>query len=523
MNRKILDVFVCILLIVAAVLPVTGELNRLKTKYVNDNLSINLYDFPIPPPMPVDMILEESICRRMTVRTFTKEDISDEELSTILWAAYGLNQGGNRNIHGITDEYPITIYAICKCGVWRYNPSNHSLIRHRRMDMTWIGQYDTASVKIGLVWDKNKCLNENYAGAEIGEICQNIYFTCNALNLGTVTTAIGVNQLYFIGLPINEEPRIIMPIGHPKTPYQFTYDPIISDLPSIKNSTISLFESISNRNETIAWEDTDITLQEQTHVIWSSYGYSYYVDEINKKRHKTVPSSIGTYPLTIYCVNKTGIYTYKSESHQLIEIKKGDFREEIASASESFISSAPLMIIPVLNNSYQSEKYLWVWYYEAAASAYNVLLESTAWNLSSNIILNTDTVGLTSVLGLNPENWSPMFIVPVGKQKSIENLPPSIIINQPKKGLYVFGKKIINLCGTWIIGPVNAEIQANDDQCFKAVQLYLDGKAVGYSNDQTSTFLLPTQPLLRKRELTVKAYDYEGKSGVASINFYKIF
>ena len=479
--------------------------------------------FELPAPLDLNIILEEAICRRMSVREFTGEGITDEELSTILWHAYGITQGETRNIHGITNEYPITIYVLAGCGVWRYNPMDHGLIKHRRLDMTWIGQHDTATVKIGLVWDKNKCVNENYAGAEIGEICQNIYFTCNALNLGTVTTASEVNQLYLIGLSINEKPMIIMPIGHPKTPYQFTYDPIISDLPTIKNSTTSLTAAIINRSETIAWEDTDITLQQQTQIVWSSYGYSYFIDEINDKRHKTVPSSHGTYPLEVYCVNKTGIYRYQSESHQLLEIKTGDYREEIASASGNFISSASLLIIPVLNTSDVGERYLWAWFYEAAASAYNVLLESTAWNLSSNIILNTDTVGLTSVLELDSDKWLPMFIIPVGKQKNIENQPPSVIINQPQKGLYILGNKILNLSKTWIIGPFQAEIQAEDDICFKAVNIFINGKAVEYSDNPTFNFFLPTHLLLRKKEFIVKAYDYEGKSSVASIKYFKIF
>ena len=478
--------------------------------------------FELPDPIDLNITLEEAICRRMSVREFSEEDITDEELSTILWHAYGVSNEETRNIHAVTNEYTITIYVLAPCGVWRYNPENHSLIKHRRFDMTWIGQYDTASVKIGLVWDKNKCANENYAGAEIGEICQNIYFTCNALNLGTVTTASEVNQLYLIGLPINEKPKIIMPIGHPKIPYQFTYDPIISELPSIKNSTTSLSNAIKNRNETIAWEDIDISLQQQTQVIWSSYGYSYYIDEINEKRHKTVPSSHGRYPLTIYCVNKTGIYRYQPDSHQLTIIKTGDYRNDIASASENFISTAPLMIIPVLNLTGQNENYLWVWYYEAAAAAYNVLLESTAWNLSSNIILNTDTVGLTSVIDLDSDKWLPMFIIPVGKQKNIVNQPPIIQINKPQTGLYILGNKILNLSKTLIIGPLTAEIQAEDDLCFKAVNIFINGKAVKYSNKPASTYILPIHLLLRKKELTVKVYDYEDKSCVASIIYFKI-
>ena len=479
--------------------------------------------FDLPDPLKLNISLEEAICRRMSVREFTGEGITNEELSTILWNAYGFNQNHIRNVHGITNTYPITIYLLARCGVWRYMPYEHSLILHSRLDMTWIGQYDTATVKIGLVWDKNKCVDENYAGAEIGEICQNIYFTCNALNLGTVTTAGEANQLYFIGLPINEIPMIIMPIGHPKTPYRFTYDPVTSDLPSIKNSSKSLTEILINRNEAISWEDSDITLQQQTQVIWSSYGYSYYIDEVNNKRHKTVPSSHGRYPLTIYSINRTGVYRYKPESHQLLEVKKGDFRKDIASVSGGFISAAPLMVIPVLNISDLDRKYLWVWYYESAASAFNILLESTAWNLSANIIHITDPGDLAFILGLNSEEWLPMFIIPVGKQKNIENQPPSVTITQPKNGFYFFGNKILDIGRTIIIGPFEAKIVADDDQCFKSIHFYVDGESVKYSNSQISIFCLPTQFILKRKELAIEVFDYEGKSSTASVKYFKIF
>jgi nitroreductase len=521
MKKTILKKYItCIILLSFLILlftPISKPLSISKEK-----ITYNIKEFfELPDPLDLDISLEEAICRRMSVRDFTGEGITDEELSTILWYAYGMTQEETRNINGITNEYPITIYVLADSGVWRYNPEDHNLVKYRRFDMTWIGQYDAAAVKIGLVWDKNKCINENYAAAEIGEICQNIYFTCNALNLGTVTTASEVNQLYFIGLPLNEIPRIIMPIGRPKTPYKFNYNPIISDLPAIINSSASLTEAIINRNETIAWEDVDITLQEQTQVIWSSYGYSYYIDEINNKRHKTVPSSHGTYPLIIFCVNKTGVYEYQSGSHELIEIKKGEFRDKVARSAGSFISSASLLIIPVLNTTDKNEQYLWPWYYEAAASAYNVMLESTAWNLSSNIVIINDPFSLAYTLELNPNEWLPMFIIPVGKQKNGENHPPTVIIERPQNGLYINGSKKLNLNRPWLIGPFRAKIKADDDQCYKAVQIFLDGKAFAYSNKKIPRIDLPKQLILRGRELTVKAYDHEGKFSVTSIKYYK--
>ena len=87
MNRKILGFIISTLLIVTIVLPVTGKLNISKTKDIVENISIILDEYPLPTPISVDMILEESICRRMSVRSFNGESVTDEELSTILWAA----------------------------------------------------------------------------------------------------------------------------------------------------------------------------------------------------------------------------------------------------------------------------------------------------------------------------------------------------------------------------------------------------------------------------------------------------
>ena len=55
----------------------------------NENFVLEGYS--LPPPMTVDMNLEESIFRRMSVREFTEEPVTDEELSTVLWAACGFS------------------------------------------------------------------------------------------------------------------------------------------------------------------------------------------------------------------------------------------------------------------------------------------------------------------------------------------------------------------------------------------------------------------------------------------------
>ena len=69
MNKKIVGVLIGTLLIAIVILPVSRT----------STLTI----YSLPPPKSVDMILEESIFRRSSVRDFSDESVSDEELSTI--------------------------------------------------------------------------------------------------------------------------------------------------------------------------------------------------------------------------------------------------------------------------------------------------------------------------------------------------------------------------------------------------------------------------------------------------------
>ncbi|GAF68485.1 unnamed protein product, partial [marine sediment metagenome] len=105
----------------------------------------------------------------------------------------------------------------------------------------------------------------------------------------------------------------------------------------------------------------------------------------------------------------------------LIKIRRGDHRQEIAQASQPFVASAPLIIISVLDiqktiqwDDLSGEEIRWIWYYEAGASAHNVLLEATAWDLSANIVPPTDTAAIRSLLRLT-ENYLPLLVVPVGE------------------------------------------------------------------------------------------------------------
>jgi nitroreductase len=405
-------------------------------------ISTPLTTYSLPPPMFIDMPVEETIFRRMSVREFTEDPVTDEELSTILWAAYGYTDNGNRTVHGINGIHAGQIYVLMEDAVYKYDALNHSLIFHKDGDYRYIGQYE-APIQLGLIWDKDKSSDENLSCAELGEIGQNIHFVANALDMGTVVTAEIPSPLSVIDLPSNEEGKIVMPLGHPEFPYELVYRPLwLSLLPRIKVSSMPLTNALQNRSEATNW-DEELTRQEETQAIWVSYGYSYLLDEGEATknpvdRHRTVPSAHGYYPLRMYAVTESGISWYVPCIYDpiygimhgrwrfpiitfLLKIASGDKREEIAQASQSFVASAPLLIISVIDlrktnrwDDLSGERFRWLWYYEAGASAHNILLEATAWNLSANITTITDASAIRSTLRLS-ENFVPLLVVPVGK------------------------------------------------------------------------------------------------------------
>jgi len=429
MTKIIFGVLICTILIFAAVLPVTGELPKINPKNVIENINVIMDEYPLPPPISIDMVLEESICRRMSVRSFTGEAVTDEELSTILWAAYGYTENGNRSIFNPDGTYSTIIYVIRSDATYKYVPEDHSLSLFKSGNYLHLGQY-TSPIKFGLVWDMDVESDELRGMADIGMIGQNIYFDANALDLGTVTTGLYVEDLYELGIPSNEKPEIIMPLGHPSSPYDFTYDPLpVSNLPAVVDNTLSLEDAINNRQIIDLWDDIPLSLLEQSQLIWSSYGYSYLIDNVNSKRHRTLPSAIGYYPFKIFAANHSGVYQYLPSTHSITEILQGDQREEIKNCVEyntTIIDTASFIIIPFLDTNIGGSQYQRFWYYENGAIIHNVLLEATALNLSANVIYDiSNEAGLRSALGISSQtNLLPLSVVPVGNPFTGPNTPP---------------------------------------------------------------------------------------------------
>ncbi len=164
----------------------------------------------LPKPQDLQLSLFEALKRRRSRRWFSRASLSLQELSNLLWAAGGatkIEDGVVFRTHPSGGAlYPIYLYIIVERvdglekGIYVYLPAEHQLGFLRKGDFTdrvlhFSPQGDRmarAAINILLVsfFDKItwKYLDRGYRYAyiEAGNISQNIYLACEAMNLSTV-------------------------------------------------------------------------------------------------------------------------------------------------------------------------------------------------------------------------------------------------------------------------------------------------------------------------------------------------
>ncbi|MFC1488163.1 nitroreductase family protein, partial [Thermoproteota archaeon] len=375
-----------------------------------------------------EMPLEEVISRRMSIHygdEFSNETVPWELVTKVLWAAYGVSWR-SRTIPSLTG-YPILIYICNETAAYRFVPDNQSVTLWKEGDYRELSGGISAPFQLYIAYNSDICEDVNWANAESGCPIQNIYLIANALNLGTVCLGgPGIDRDLIhdeLGLAENEIVLYKMPLGYPLPPntnYQQlipTTRPSSSELPEIKDSTISLDYALEVVYSSQEWSENPITKQQLSQILWASYGYSYYEDTAggHPKRHRTVPSAGARYPMKIYAVNSSGVYEYIPELHTLITITDEDRRIGLAIATENlWASSAPLIIVLAWDDT--NILSIPTTYIEVGLISQNIYLESSAVGLITDWgRADRNEEAVKTSLGLTKEtNLHPVSIITLG-------------------------------------------------------------------------------------------------------------
>lgn len=158
-------------------------------------------DIALPAPQKTGgMPLMDALSKRATSRSFdSKRELSQQQLSNLLWAAWGVNRAdGKRTAPSANNKREIDIYVLLKQGAYRYDAKAHSLVAVADgKDIRELGGTQSfakdAPVTLVLVADlsklsqKTEAAKREVAAVNAGFIAQNIYLHCASEGLVTGT------------------------------------------------------------------------------------------------------------------------------------------------------------------------------------------------------------------------------------------------------------------------------------------------------------------------------------------------
>jgi len=179
-----------------------------------------------------ELSLEETLAARRSIRDFTPEELTLEEISQILWAAQGITASwGGRTAPSAGALYPLEVYVATSDGLSRYLPEGHRAESISTADVRGasaeaaLGQAAVADAPAVFVITavparteaKYGGRAERYVQMEAGHVAQNVLLQAVALGLGGVPIGAFSDQevAEVFSLEPGEVPLYLIPIGHP--------------------------------------------------------------------------------------------------------------------------------------------------------------------------------------------------------------------------------------------------------------------------------------------------------------------
>ncbi len=189
-----------------------------------------------PPKIRGKISVEEAIAKRRTHRAYEKTPLTVQEVSQLLFASQGINNGKNRRtVPSAGALYPIEVYLASgnvkgvAPGIYKYHPEKHQLLRiaegDKRKDLLaatsfqfWIEEAPAIIILCGTPWKtmiKYGWRGRSFILMEIGHAGQNISLQAIPLGMGTVCMG-GFNKTRvrkILKLRGTETPLYILPVG----------------------------------------------------------------------------------------------------------------------------------------------------------------------------------------------------------------------------------------------------------------------------------------------------------------------
>ena len=161
-------------------------------------IGLQAQDISLPDPqIEGGMPLMEALSKRQSARSFSEKSLSNQMLSNLLWAAWGINRSedGKRTAPSSHNEQNTVLYCALAEGLYTYDAHNHSLllvtkkdiraetgtqdyVKGAALNLVYVAKGDSAAY-----WDEARV---NAACVNAAFIAQNVYLFCASEGLACV-------------------------------------------------------------------------------------------------------------------------------------------------------------------------------------------------------------------------------------------------------------------------------------------------------------------------------------------------
>lgn len=167
---------------------------------------------------------------RHSTREFSSRSLDSTVLSTLLWAAFGVNRedSGARTAPSARDWREIEVLVVLESDTYRYDASTHSLHLVKAGDLrplTGVQDFPAgAPVNLVYVADFAKMVDATdeqrafFAAADAAFIAQNVYLFCACSGLATVVRGLVDRRTLAAALGLSRHERIVLAqsVGYPR-------------------------------------------------------------------------------------------------------------------------------------------------------------------------------------------------------------------------------------------------------------------------------------------------------------------
>ena len=163
--------------------------------FVASTLFAQSIDLPAPQKSG-GMPLLDALAKRSTAREFDSKELSSRQLSSLLWASFGINRpDGKRTAPSAKNCQETDLYVILKQGAYLYDAKSNKLNLVVNGDLRSLAgtQAFATNAPVTLVFVADLARMEkwsaeekkNFAGIDVGYISQNAYLFCASEGLVT--------------------------------------------------------------------------------------------------------------------------------------------------------------------------------------------------------------------------------------------------------------------------------------------------------------------------------------------------